>query len=82
RDDLVAAGRELGLGLRVAERRYVLEALLSQDAPGTLRWLAAYAGGWAARHETGFWSGRAAAAAALLTETAQEAEEQEVAHAR
>lgn len=82
RDDLVAAGRELGLGLRVAERRYVLEALLSQDAPGTLRWLAAYAGGWAARHETEFWSGRAAAAAALLTETAQEAEEQEVAHAR
>jgi TorA maturation chaperone TorD len=75
RDDLVAAARELGLGLRVAERRYVLEALLAQDAAGMLRWLAHYASDWAARHASEFWSGRAAAAAALLAEAAQEAEE-------
>jgi TorA maturation chaperone TorD len=81
RDDLVAAGRELGLGLRVAERRYVLEALFAQGAPATLRWLSDHAEGWAGRHEDEFWSGRAAAAAALLAEAAHEAEEQEVAHA-
>ncbi|HZO49793.1 MAG TPA: molecular chaperone TorD family protein [Gaiellaceae bacterium] len=82
RDDLVAAARELGLGLRVAERRYVLEALLAQDARATLDWLAAQARRWAARHEPGFWSGRAAAAAILLAEAARGAAEQEVVHAR
>jgi hypothetical protein len=71
RDDLVAAARELALGVRVAERRFVLEALLAQDASGTLRWLARYARGWAARHASEFWTGRAAGAAALLTEAAQ-----------
>jgi len=73
RSDLVAAGRELALGVRVAERRYVLEALLSQDAAGTLRWLARYASGWAARHTAEFWSGRAAATSALLLDAAAEA---------
>ena len=82
RDDLVAAGRALGLGLRVAERRYVLEALLSQDAAGTLRWLADYATGWAERHGPGFWKGRATAASALLEETAREAACAETARAR
>lgn len=85
RDDLVAAARELGLGVRIAERRYVLEALLAQDPEATLRWLSSYAAGWSARHESTFWSGRAAAAASLLSEVAQEAaeqEQQEVAHAR
>ena len=76
RGDLVAAGRELGLGLRVAERRYVLEALLSQDGPATLRWLADFASRSAERHRSEFWSARAAASAALLAEAAQE-----VAHA-
>jgi hypothetical protein len=82
RDDLVAAGRELGLGLRIAERRYVLEALFAQDAPRTLRWLSGYASGWAGRYEDDFWSGRAAAAAALIDAAAREADEQGVAHAR
>jgi TorA maturation chaperone TorD len=80
RDDLVTAGRELGLGLRVAERRYVLEALLAQDAAATLGWLGAYAAHWSRRHTSEFWIGRAAAAAALLAEAAQAAAEQEVAH--
>jgi len=82
RDDLFAAARELGLGARIAERRYVLEALLSQDAPATLRWLSAFAGRWSERHESEFWSDRAAAAATLLADAAREAAEQEVPHAR
>ena len=77
RSDLLAAGRELGLGLRVAERRYVLEALLAQDGAATLRWLAGFAGRAAETHRTEFWRERAAAAAALLAQAAEE-----VAHAR
>lgn len=78
RDDLVSIARDLGLGTRVAERRYVLEALLAQDAAGTLCSLAAHADEWAGRHESGFWSDRAAAAASLLAEAAQEAAGQAV----
>lgn len=73
RDDLVAAGRELGLGVRIAERRFVLEALAAQDAAATFGWLATFAGGQAARHPPGFWRARAAAAAALLLEAATQA---------
>jgi TorA maturation chaperone TorD len=81
-DDLLRAGRELGLGVRIAERRFVLEALLAQDAPATLRWLAAFAAGWAARHPPGFWRERADATAALLAHAAEAAaHEQEVATA-
>jgi Nitrate reductase delta subunit len=78
RDDLLAIARGLGLGTRVAERRYVLEALLSQDAAGTLRALAAYAEEWAARYEPGFWRDRATAAAGLLAVAAREAAAQAV----
>lgn len=39
RADLARAARELGLGLRVGERRVVLRALLAQDAPAFLDWL-------------------------------------------
>lgn len=75
RDDLLAAARELELGLRVAERRYVLEALLQQDSSSTLRWLSAYAAGWSERHESTHWSERAGAAAVVLAQAAQEAAE-------
>lgn len=79
RGDLAAAARELGLGLRLAERRYALAALLSQDAAGTLDWLAAYASSWAARHESAFWRGRAAAAATVLAEGTAQALDRETA---
>jgi TorA maturation chaperone TorD len=81
-DDLAAAARQLGLGLRIAERRYVLEALLAQDAAGMLGWLAEHAATWSSRHESEFWSERAAAAAALLADTATEAAGKEIEHAR
>jgi TorA maturation chaperone TorD len=40
RQDLRRAADDLGLGLRVGERRFVLEALLDQDPAATLGWLA------------------------------------------
>jgi TorA maturation chaperone TorD len=73
RDDLATAARALGLGLRVAERRYVLAALMAQDAGGTLGWLARYAGAWSARHSRPFWRERANAAASLLATAARQA---------
>ncbi|MEO6990219.1 MAG: molecular chaperone TorD family protein [Candidatus Baltobacteraceae bacterium] len=52
RADLRRAGERLGLAVRHGERRYILRALLSQDAPATLRWLREEADAWATRHET------------------------------
>lgn len=40
RCDLQHAARELELGLRLGERRFMLQVLLEQDAPRVLRWLA------------------------------------------
>ncbi len=78
RTDLVTAARELGLALRIAERRYVLEALLGQDAAATLHWLSRLAAGRAARHASAFWAQRAATSAALLADAAAQAAAQEV----
>lgn len=50
RDDLRRAARELGLGVRPAERRFVLESLLGEDAPATFAWLAGEARRSAERH--------------------------------
>lgn len=75
RADLARAARDLGLGVRMGERRFVLTALLSQEAHGMLAWLSAEARCWVARHGARedvagevakFWTGRAAAAAVLL----------------
>ena len=80
RDDLVRAAREVGLGLRVAERRFVLSALLEQDAPATLAWLGGEATGWARLHREGangsdviaaFWADRASRTALLLRAEAE-----------
>lgn len=75
RADLARAGRELDLGVRLGERRFILRHLLSQDAPGALAWLrdeAARAAGAHRRHRetTGevaiFWAGRAQSTAERL----------------
>ncbi len=77
RDALAGLARETGLGRRVAERRYVLEALLSQDARAVLEGLAELA------RPTGlevmpsvtraWWQERAAATSSLLLELAADA---------
>jgi hypothetical protein len=83
RADLARAAQRTHLGLRMGDRRYALDALLSQDPPGTLRWLEAEACTWATRHRrwrdaTGptaeFWEGRASATAQLIGALAASAE--------
>jgi TorA maturation chaperone TorD len=87
RADLVRAARELGLGLRLGERRFVLRELLAQDASASLRWLAWEAKLWIERHRlmapvlgpvTDFWAVRATRTAALLGQLAPEAEREVV----
>jgi TorA maturation chaperone TorD len=77
RSDLARAARQLELGLRIGERKYVLESLLAQDARGLLGWLAHEAREWSARHRkqsatlgeiARAWEARAVAAAELLEE--------------
>jgi hypothetical protein len=73
--DLANCARRLGLGLRRGERRYALRAMLEQDAPGTLVWLAAHARRWSQRcaptprtsnDPAAWWSRRAADTAQVL----------------
>jgi TorA maturation chaperone TorD len=77
RSDLARAAHSLGLGLRLGERRFILRALLGQDAGGVLDWLAQEADGWLERHRlyserlggvAVAWEERAAATARLLRE--------------
>lgn len=77
RADLARAARELGLGLRLGERRLVLQSMLEQEAGPSLGWLASEAKAWAGRHRpevhlapqlATFWQDRAAATASLLSE--------------
>jgi TorA maturation chaperone TorD len=77
--DLLRAGRQLGLGVRVGERKYTLRALFGQDPQATLGWLSEEAEAWARRHgnqEAAFgpiaryWRDRAQQTAALLSELA------------
>jgi len=84
RVDLGRIGRELELGVRMGERRYVLEHLLGQDAVRTLEALAAEATKWRERHAVReaqlgaagtFWAQRAESTAALLSDLAEAGEE-------
>jgi TorA maturation chaperone TorD len=77
RSDLGVAAKRLGLGLRLGERKFILKALIGQDAAGTLAWLAEEAEKWAERHRlhhqtlgavASAWEERAAATARLLRE--------------
>lgn len=81
RDDLTRAGRQLGLGVRAGERKYVLEALLSQEPAATLGWLAREGRAWAARHRENAallgagaepWIGKAEALATLAQDLSLE----------
>jgi TorA maturation chaperone TorD len=79
RVDLLRAGREMGLGVRIGERKYTLRALFGQDPWATLRWVGGEMEGWGERHRrqdpafaplTRFWRDRARQGAALLNELA------------
>lgn len=81
--DLRRAARETTLGLRIGERRYVLEQLLGQDVPTTLRWLADHASTthraltpWrdAIPGIASWWTNRVDTTAALLLDLADEAD--------
>lgn len=72
RDLSVCAG-QAGVGLRRGERRFALRAMLEQDAPGTLAWLASHADSWSDRHRRPgagsvgiWWAERAAHSARTL----------------
>ena len=66
--DVARAARELGLGLRAGERRFVIKALLDQDSAAVLDWLRREAEKHVGAHRAreavlgeiaGFWSVRA-----------------------
>ena len=82
RADLERAARELGLALRVGERRFLLETLLAQEPAAVLAWLEDEGKAWHARlaaprpngPATGsLWLERAVASIELLTTLAAEA---------
>lgn len=82
RDDLARAARDLGLGLRQGERRFVLESLFAQERAPVLAWLEAEAAAAPQQYHAidglprgirDFWCARATRTAALLR-TLREAE--------
>ena len=50
RGEIAKAARDLGLGLRIGERAFVLASMLEQDPVATLDWVAHRADAWAAHH--------------------------------
>lgn len=77
RTDLARAARDLGLGLRVGERAYILKAMMSQGPAETLDWLASEARDWERLHNQSnvvapevadFWVQRARKTSELLGE--------------
>jgi TorA maturation chaperone TorD len=79
RADLERAARDLGLGLRLGERAFVLGALIDQDARATVRWLSLEAQRQARGHRhlaaplqplVGLWTERAETSARRLTRLA------------
>lgn len=77
RADLTKAGRKLGMGLRMGERKFILKALLAQDASAIFDWLIEEATIWTKRHRehretlggiSVAWEEKSKAAASLLQE--------------
>jgi Nitrate reductase delta subunit len=76
REDLREAAQTAGVGCRLGERRYTLQAMLDQDAPATLGWLSGFARRWASWHvqqqpvpgpdPRRWWAARAAGTATAL----------------
>ena len=76
--DLLRAARELGLGLRRAERKFILKALFAQGANAVFDWLIEEANAWVRHHQNSnggmsgeiakSWQAKAQSTAALLTE--------------
>ena len=71
--DLQAGAAVAGVGFRRGERRYALRAMLEQDAPATLGWLAERARVWTQIHQehgadptTDWWRARAESTATVL----------------
>lgn len=83
RYDLRRSAAALGVGYRQGERRYTLKAMLEQNKPATLRWLARHASSWSKRHRVAdnagpgdpstWWATRAEATAAVLNGMAERA---------
>lgn len=84
RDDLARAGRKLGLGVRMGERKFILKSLFNQNPQAVLGWLLEETERWQERHRqnqeafgviASAWLAKTEAAAKLLEELKQEAEE-------
>lgn len=84
RADLTKAGRKLGMGLRMGERKFILKTLLAQDAPAIFDWLIEEATIWTKRHQehrevlggiSVAWEEKSKAAASLLKELKAAAQE-------
>jgi hypothetical protein len=79
RHRLSAGASEAAVGHRIGERRFTLRAMLEQDAPATLGWLAAEAARWQRRHRdaapgdqaAGWWADRAAGTGRFLERCAE-----------
>jgi TorA maturation chaperone TorD len=87
RADLRRAGRALGCGVRMGERKFVLKALAAQDARATFDWLTEEAAAWEKRHRSfektlgtvaGAWAAKAEAAGKLLGELKHEASKSDI----
>jgi hypothetical protein len=85
RADLARGAAQARVGVRAGERRYALEAMLSQDATPVLAWLQSEGRTWAARHLelasvvgegiASFWSERARTMANMVGELVEVAGE-------
>ena len=84
RADLTAGARKLDLGLRLGERKFILKAMLAQDAPGVFGWLIEEGHNWTRHHQSPAgpfaeiaraWEEKTRAATALLEELKLEATE-------